>query len=383
MICKFDHTMKKLLLILILSNTMMFSQSERRVITTAVPFLMISSDARASGLGDQGVATSFDNFSQHWNPSKYIFSENSSGFGFSYTPYLNKIVNDVFLGNLTYYRKNSERSTWSFSLKYFSLGEVEILENPLDIPLIESPNEFTVDAAYSLKLNDNLALGIGGRFLFSDIKSQSFDSESGSASSVAVDIFVFYKSNLFRVLRNEGILRAGFNISNLGPKMKYSEFDRENFIPSNLKLGTGLEYFLDGSNSLTFTIELNKLLVPTPNVPVYDSSGETIVYYTQPTIGFLPGIFKSFGDAPGGFSEELKEITYSFGVEYSFNNSFKLRTGYFIENELKGSRNHLTLGAGFITNSNLKFDLSYLVSMSEIISPLENTLRLSIGYDLF
>lgn len=376
--------MKKILLFILLSTAFLgYSQKERRVITTAVPFLMISSDARASGIGEQGVATSFDNFSQHWNPSKYVFSENSSGFGFSYTPYLSKIVNDVFLGNLTYYRKNSERSAWSFSLKYFSLGDIDVLQNPLDIPIIESPNEFTIDAGYSLKLNENFGLGITGRFLLSDVKLQSFDAESQAATSVAVDISGFFQSDIVTIGRSNGILRAGFNISNLGPKMKYTDLGQESFIPTNLKIGSGFEFLSDNSNSLTVSFEINKLLVPTPSIPIYDSSETEIIAYRQDDIGFLSGIFKSFGDAPDGSSEELKELTYSFGLEYSFNESFFLRSGYFSEHELKGSRKFITLGTGFKTNSNLSIDLSYLISTSEIISPLENTLRFSLSYNLF
>ena len=376
--------MKKILIFISLFTAFLgYSQKERRVITTAVPFLMISSDARASGIGEQGVATSFDNFSQHWNPSKYVFSENSSGFGFSYTPYLSKIVNDVFLGNLTYYRKNSERSAWSFSLKYFSLGDIDVLQNPLDIPIIESPNEFTIDAGYSLKLNENFGLGITGRFLLSDVKLQSFDAESQAATSVAVDISGFFQSDIVTIGRSNGILRAGFNISNLGPKMKYTDLGQESFIPTNLKIGSGFEFLSVNSNSLTVSFEINKLLVPTPSIPIYDSSETEIIAYRQDDIGFLSGIFKSFGDAPDGSSEELKELTYSFGVEYSFNESFFLRSGYFSEHELKGSRKFITLGTGFKTNSNLSIDLSYLISTSEIISPLENTLRFSLSYNLF
>ena len=375
-------------LILVLLVSLLFSeninsQKERRVITTAVPFLLISSDARASGLGDQGVSTSADNFSQHWNQSKFIFTENNSGFGFSYTPYLSSVVSDVFLGNLTYFRRNSERSAWSFSLKYFSLGEIDILENPLDIPIVESPNEFTIDAGYGLRLSDNLSLGITGRFLLSDVKLQSFDSDTELASSIAVDISGFYQSNSFRIGSNDAIYRAGFNISNLGPKMKYSETGEENFIPSNFRIGSGLEFIYDSNNSLTLTIEINKLLVPTPNVPIYGPDGSTIVSYSQPDIGFLSGIFKSFNDAPDGLSEELKELTYSLGLEYSFNDVFFLRSGYFNEHELKGSRKFFTLGAGFNTQSNFQIDLSYLVSKSDVISPLENTLRFSLSYNIF
>ena len=161
-----------------------------------MPFLLISSDARASGLGDQGVSTSADNFSQHWNQSKYLFSESHTGFGFSYTPYLSSVVSDVFFGNLTYFKRRSERSVWSFSLKYFSLGEIDILENPLDIPVVESPNEFTIDAGYGLKLSDNFSIGITGRFLLSDVKLQSFNSETESRHLLLLIFLDFFNQTL-------------------------------------------------------------------------------------------------------------------------------------------------------------------------------------------
>ncbi len=355
---------------------------ERRVITTAVPFLMIASDARAAGIGEQGVATSMDNFSQHWNPSKYVFSESSSGISFSYTPYLSKLVNDIFLANISYYNKINERSAWSASLKYFSLGDIDILQNPLDIPIIENPNEFTIDAAYSLKLNENFALSVGGRFLLSDVKLQTLDSETEAASSVAVDISGFFESDITSYRNYDGILRAGFNISNIGPKMKYSKLNNgtESFLPTNLRFGTGFEFIFDSNNSFTISVELNKLLVPSPSEEVFNVDGD-LVAYRQPDVGFLQGIFNSFNDAPDGFSEELKELTYSLGLEYSFNKSFFLRSGYFSEHELKGSRKFITIGTGFNTDRNLKIDLSYLISTSDVISPLENTLRLSLGFN--
>jgi len=358
-----------------------FSQ-ERRVITTAVPFLMIASDARAAGIGEQGVATSMDNFSQHWNPSKYVFSESNSGFAFSYTPYLSKLVNDIFLANISYYNKTNERSAWSASLKYFSLGDIDILQNPLDIPIIENPNEFTIDAAYSLKLNENFSLSVGGRFLLSDVKLQTLDSETEAASSVAVDISGFFQSDIKSYKNYDGILRAGFNISNIGPKMKYSKLNNgtESFLPTNLRFGSGFEFIFDSNNSFTISVELNKLLVPSPSEEVFNVNGD-LVAYRQPDVGFLQGIFNSFNDAPDGFSEELKELTYSLGLEYSFNKSFFLRSGYFSEHELKGSRKFITIGTGFSTDRNLKIDLSYLISTSDIISPLENTLRLSLGFN--
>lgn len=355
---------------------------ERRVITTAVPFLMIASDARAAGIGEQGVATSMDNFSQHWNPSKYVFSESSSGIAFSYTPYLSKLVNDIFLANISYYNKINERSAWSASLKYFSLGDIDILQNPLDIPIIENPNEFTIDAAYSLKLNENFALSVGGRFLLSDVKLQTLDSETEAASSVAVDISGFFESDITSYRNYDGILRAGFNISNIGPKMKYSKLNNgtESFLPTNLRFGTGFEFIFDSNNSFTISVELNKLLVPSPSEEVFNVDGD-LVAYRQPDVGFLQGIFNSFNDAPDGFSEELKELTYSLGLEYSFNKSFFLRSGYFSEHELKGSRKFITIGTGFNTERNLNIDLSYLISTSDVISPLENTLRLSLGFN--
>ena len=358
-----------------------FSQ-ERRVITTAVPFLMIAADARAAGIGEQGVATSMDNFSQHWNPSKYVFSESNSGVAFSYTPYLSKLVNDIFLANISYYNKTNERSAWSASLKYFSLGDIDILQNPLDIPIIENPNEFTIDAAYSLKLNENFSLSVGGRFLLSDVKLQTLDSETEAASSVAVDISGFFQSDIKSYKNYDGILRAGFNISNIGPKMKYSKLNNgtESFLPTNLRFGSGFEFIFDSNNSFTISVELNKLLVPSPSEEVYNVNGD-LVAYRQPDVGFLQGIFNSFNDAPDGFSEELKELTYSIGLEYSFNKSFFLRSGYFSEHELKGSRKFITIGTGFSTDRNLKIDLSYLISTSDIISPLENTLRLSLGFN--
>ena len=357
-----------------------FSQ-DRRVITTAVPFLMISADARASGLGEQGVATTPDAFSQHWNPSKYVFSENLSGVGVSYTPYLRKLVSDVFLANINYFNVIDQRSAWSASFKYFSLGDIDIIQNPQDIPLLENPNEFTLDASYSLKLSEYFSMAVTGRFLMSDVKLQSVDSNSDSASSFAVDISGFYQSEEKNYNNFNGIWRLGFNLSNIGPRMKYEELGKENFIPTNLKLGSAFDFIFDPSNKLSLNLELNKLLVPSPSVPIYNSNNE-IIGYNQADVNFLSGIFKSFGDAPDGFSEELKEFTLAFGMEYLYNNSFAIRAGYFNENENKGARKYLTFGTGFKIDE-IKLDLSYLLSTSSVISPLENTLRFSFTYNFY
>ena len=365
-------------LILIFNVVFLFSQ-ERRVITTAVPFLMISADARASGLGEQGVATSPDAFSQHWNPAKYVFLDNKSGVGVSYTPYLSKLVSDVFLANLNYYNVIDERSSWSTSFKYFSLGDIDILQNPQDIPYLENPNEFTLDASYILKLNDNFSMGVTGRYLMSDVKLQSVDSDSSSASSFAVDISGFYQSDERAYENFNGLWRFGFNISNMGPKMKYEELGKNNFIPTNLKLGSAFDFIFDSSNKLSINLELNKLLVPSPSVPIYNSNDQ-IIGYNQADVTFLSGLFKSFGDAPDGFSEELKEITLSLGLEYTYNDSFALRVGYFGEIEDKGARKYVTFGTGFSLEE-IDLDLSYLLSSSSVISPLENTLRFSFTYN--
>ena len=355
-----------------------FSQ-ERRVITTAVPFLMISADARASGLGEQGVATTPDAFSQHWNPSKYVFSENLSAVGVSYTPYLSKLVSDVFLANLNYYNVIDQRSSWSASFKYFSLGDIDIIQNPQDVPILENPNEFTLDASYSLKLSEYFAMAVTGRFLMSDVKLQSVDSNSDSASSFAVDISGFFQSDEKAYDKFNGIWRAGFNISNIGPRMKYEELGKKNFIPTNLKIGGAFDFILDSSNKVSVNLELNKLLVPSPSEPIYNSNNQ-IIGYRQADVNFLSGIFKSFGDAPDGFSEELKEFTVALGAEYLYNDSFAVRMGYFNENEIKGARKYLTFGTGFKINE-INLDLSYLLSTSSVISPLENTLRFSFTYN--
>ena len=366
--------------VLLITSHLLFSQ-DRRVITTAVPFLMISADARASGLGEQGVATTPDAFSQHWNPSKYVFSDKLSSVGISYTPYLSKIVNDVFLTNVNFYNVIDQRSAWSASFKYFSLGDIDIIQNPQDIPILENPNEFTLDASYSLKLSEYFALAVSARFLMSDVKLQTVDADSDSASSFAVDISGFFQSDQKSYNNFDGIWRAGFNISNIGPRMKYEELGRKNFIPTNLKVGGAFDFIFDSSNKFSVNLEINKLLVPSPSEPIYNSNNE-IVGYKQSDVNFLSGIFKSFGDAPDGFSEELKEFTLAFGLEYVYNDNFALRAGYFNENEMKGARKYLTFGTGFQLED-FSIDLSYLLSTSNIVSPLENTLRFSFTYNFF
>ena len=356
--------------------------AQERVISTGVPFLLITPDARAAGMGEQGVATSVDAFSQQWNPSKYVFSESKSGFGVSYTPYLSKLVNDIFLANITYFNKNTDRSAWAASLKYFSLGDIvlnDLVAGSIIQQGVERPNELTLDFSYSLLLDTKFSMAVAARFIRSDLKISS-DIDASSANTLGVDIAGFYKSDLFDFQNNKARLRLGFNISNIGPRLKYDEGGQKNFIPTNLRIGSGLNVHLDSNNKISFNLEFNKLLVPSP-IAVFDENTGEILSYQQPDISFLSGIPESFNDAPDGLSEELKEITWGLGTEYNFQDSFALRGGYFNESLEKGSRRYFTLGAGFSLNF-ASIDISYLFSTSKVRNPLENTLRFSITFDL-
>ena len=358
-----------------------FAQKSNRVITTGVPFLLITSDARAAGMGDQGVATSADNFSQYWNPAKFVFSSNKKGFGLSYTPYLSKLVDDIFLGNVSYYSKMDKRSSWATSLRYFSLGDIQFndfIGGSIIDQGTERPSELTLDLSYALKLSQELSLAVAGRFIYSDLKVAR-DSDTSSASSFGVDIAAFYQSKIFDLKSNKAIFRSGLNISNIGPKLNYDSGEQRSFIPTNLRTGLGLDLLFDENNSLGFYTEFSKLLVPTP-VAVYDEN-QNLIGYSQPNIDFINGIFTSFSDSPDGLSEELSEITVALGLEYSFEDALSIRTGYFSESKEKGSRRYLTMGAGFNLNF-IDIDISYLFSTSGIRNPLENTIRFSLSLNL-
>lgn len=365
----------------LLSNTLVFSQEERdRVITTAVPFLLIAADARAAGMGDQGVATSSDAFSQQWNPAKYAFIESQQGIGVSYTPYLSNIVNDIFLGNLTYFNRLDDRSAVAASLRYFSLGSIETQGGFEEQPLLLSPNEMTFDVSYSLRLADNLSMAVAGRYLRSDLKLAVNSEDATAASTFGVDIAAFYQSENIFFKSFDGRIRAGANISNIGPKLKYDEVGQENFIPTNLKTGAGFDFIFDPSNRLGTYIEFNKLLVPTPKD--FDNDGDIDVEDEEEynNIGSIEGIFKSFGDAPDGFAEEMREVTWAFGAEYVFQDQFSLRSGYFHESDTKGSRQFVAVGAGFKYDP-VVIDVSYLFSTSDVVSPLEGTLRFGLVFN--
>ncbi|NDE28532.1 MAG: hypothetical protein EB076_00370 [Flavobacteriia bacterium] len=366
---------------LVFNASQLKAQNSNRVITTGVPFLMITPDARAAGMGELGVATSADTYSQQWNPAKYVFASSETSIGISYTPYLSKLVDDIFLGNINYYKKLNERSAWATSLRYFSLGDIqfnELIGGSIVDQGYERPTELTLDLSYALKLSEQISMAVAGRYIRSDLKITT-DADTSSANSLGIDIATYFESSVFDLGTKEGLFRSGLTISNIGPRLNYDIGGQKNFIPTNLKLGFGLDLIYDDTNRLGIYTEFNKLLVPTP-VAVYDTNAR-FMGYQQPDIDFLSGIFTSFSDAPDGLSEELSEITMALGFEYRFQDSFSLRSGFFNENQNKGSRRYLTMGAGFDLNF-IEIDISYLFSASNVRNPLENTLRFSVALQL-
>jgi len=351
-----------------------------RTITTAVPFLLIASDARAGGLGDQGVATRPDAYSQQWNPSKYAFIKQKQGVGVSYVPYLRQLVDDINIGQINYYNRITERSAFAGSFRYFNYGEIRARQGPNDIPLTLKPNQFSVDLSYALKLSDQISMAVTGRYLRSDLKLQTSNADASAANSFGVDISTYYKGERGNYGDFVGRWRAGANISNVGPKISYDDAGQESFIPTNLRLGGAFDFILDDANTITTSAEFSKLLVPTPS----DSNNDGNITREDDwsNKGAFEGIFSSFGDAPGGLSEEIKEVTWSLAAEYWYEDSFAFRLGYFNESKDKGFRKYLTLGAGFRYNI-IQIDLSYLFSTAAAVqSPLEGSLRFSLSFNL-
>ncbi len=382
--------MKKIAILLFCLSIAQISKAQERVITTGVPFLLVAADARSAGMADQGVATSPDAFSQQYNPAKYAFALDKQGVSVSYTPYLTDLVNDISLGQLTYYNRINERSAFAGSLRYFGLGEIELRQNFDDIPQIVKPNELAVDASYSLQLSETFSMAVAGRYIRSNLRIPDGNSDAKPASSFAVDVAGYFQSEEVAYTDFNGRWRGGFNFQNLGPKIKYdagtSDDNSANFLPANMKIGAGFDFILDDYNKVAVGVEFNKLLVPTPQDPDIDGDGDVTPEERTQTnddyrkISWVSGIFKSFGDAPDGFSEELKEFTYSVAAEYTYQESFALRLGYFNESELKGARKFFSLGAGFKYNI-VKVDVSYLFSASKVKNPLENTLRFSLTFN--
>lgn len=362
---------KKLFLGLgISAGVLAFSQSNQTVLTGA-PFLRVSPDARAGGMGDQGVATSADVFSQFWNPAKYSFSKTSSAIGLNYTPWMNKLTNDTFLVYLPFYTflGDEERSTLSASIYYFNMGEVELTDLPYGnsgdpISLgTAAPNEFSIDIAYGLKLSDSYSMAVTGRFIRSDIGGgYNSNNTLKPANTFAVDVSGYYYSPKHESISGfEGRFKGGWAIQNLGPRLDYTgDEDSRSYLPTTARLGLGYDLYPDDLNRFGLSFEASKILVPGP-----DTNG------TIPNVGVIEGIGKSFSNK--------KSIMFSGAAEYSYDDSFAVRAGYYTESPEQGARQYATVGVGF-KYASFGLDLAYLINTSKVNTALDNTLRFGLTW---
>ncbi|MEG1544969.1 MAG: type IX secretion system outer membrane channel protein PorV [Tannerellaceae bacterium] len=351
-------------------------------INTAIPSLSIAPDARGGGMGDIGVATTPDVNSQYWNPAKYAFQYSKAGVSLSYTPWLRKLVNDVALANLSGFYKlgNSDMQAIGASLRYFSLGEIPMYEYGGQQYNTVSPYELSVDVSYSRKLSDNYSMAVALRYIRGDMGAGEEDLQAGNA--FAADLSGYLEK--YVILGNSECLWSfGFNVSNIGSKVSYNGGTTNQFLPTNLKLGTGLLYPIDDYNQIAFYLDLNKYLVPSE--PIQGTTDEEKEQYIKDkedynTMSPISGIFKSFGDSPNGFKGELQEIRVSVGAEYNYNEQFFVRGGYFYENPNMGNRQYFSVGAGF-RMSVFQLDAAYLISTVQS-NPLDQTLRFSLSFDM-
>jgi len=351
-------------------------------ITTAVPLLLIAPDARAGAMGDAGVATTPDANSIHWNPSKMAFIKDDMGFSVSYTPWLRQLVPDINLAYLSGYKRIDKDQVLGATLLYFSLGNIVFTNIVGEVTGDFNPNEFAIDIAYARKLSTKFSGGLALRYIYSNLTGGAFltgGQETHAGQSIAADVSAYYQNDI-TVGGKDAVLGVGVNISNIGSKISYTESAKRSFIPINMRLGTSLAVDLDNYNTLSFAADINKLLVPTPPEYDTDSAGNRfMVAGKNPDRSVVSGMFGSFGDAPGGFKEEMREITYSFGLEYWYDKQFAIRAGYFYEHATKGNRKYFTLGAGLKYNV-FGIDFSYLIPTGQI-NPLENTLRFTLLFD--
>ena len=384
---------KRLPAILILLQTLFFyipcssqilsngQQLEYNPVLTAVPFLTITPDARHSAMGDAGVATSADANAQYWNAAKGIFAGSPYGISFSYAPWLTQLAKGIHLSYLSgYYQLNTNEVIGS-SLRYFTIGEVQITNHAGTTERTVSPNEFAVDISYSRRLSEKWSGGISMRYIRSDLSSGSTDYQSEAGNAFSSDISFYYRKEWMGNNNRERYRSFGIQVSNIGTKISYDNGRHEGFIPANLRVGAGFGRKLAENHSVLFAIDVNKLLVPTPREVVRSNgNGElTVVTDSYSNKTSLEGIFSSFGDAPGGFDEELKEITAGIGAEYSFKEQFMLRGGYFYEHPDKGSRNYITAGIGVKFNV-FGLDLSYLVPNGGANNAMSNTFHFTLTF---
>jgi hypothetical protein len=362
-------------------------QEQVNTITTAVPFLMIAPDARAAAMGDAGVSSAPDVNSLHWNPAKYAFIDKEMGLALSYTPWLRSLVNDINLSYLSGFRRIDDIQTVAASLIYFSLGDIQFTDNVGNPMGTFRPSEFAISGAYARKLGENISGSIAARYIHSNL-TQGQDvslQETRPGRSIAADVSAYYTRDLDWT--SPANFSAGINISNIGQKISYSDEVQSDFIPVNLRFGPTLTMALDEFNTIAFSLDINKLLVPTPPIyerdaggVVYDADNRPVILRGQdPNRSVVSGMFGSFSDAPGGFSEELQEFSFAAGAEYWYDNQFAIRGGYFHEHQSKGNRKYFTLGLGLKYNV-FGLDFAYLVPVLQR-SPLENVLRFSLTFD--
>jgi hypothetical protein len=361
-----------------------------RVITTAVPFLTISPDARHAALGDAGVATSPDANSTYWNPAKLVFIDKAYGGAISYTPWLGKITNDMWISYLSGFYKITREQAVALSFKYFDLGDFYARDANNQDQGTFSPREFSIDVTYSRLLTENLSVGITGRYIHSNLLGSyngSTITDTKPGNSAAADIGVYYSKQLRGAKTNTLSLAA--SISNIGAKLTYSGDENKDFLPTNLRLGGAFTTELDPYNSFTFILDINKLMVPSPPVYEtvngeiqYDANGDPIILKGKdPNRALLSGMFGSFSDAPDGFSEEIKECILNMGIEYWYNKTFAGRIGYFNESRMKGNRKYLTVGVGF-RKQRFGIDVAYLVPTNGRENPLAETVRFSLLFQI-
>jgi hypothetical protein len=349
-------------------------------IISAVPFLRIVPDARSAAMGDAGIAMSADANSMHHNASKLAFIDSDMGLAASYSPWLRSLgLQDVYMAYLAGYKRLDEFQTLGVSLRYFALGDLQFTDINGGSLGVGRPNEFEIALAYARKLSDNFSAGITGKFIYSNLAGgQQIDNQDIIAAKAgAVDISFTYQKKT-----NNGMLRFGTAFSNIGSKISYTKSQFKDFLPGNFGIGAALELDLDQYNQLTFTVDINKLLVPTPIDPDsadYDKNGNGFPDYREKSL--FSGVFGSFGDAPNGFREEIRELMYSIGFEYWYNKQFAFRGGYYYEHPTKGNRQFLTAGLGLKYNV-FGLNVSYLVPTSNQRSPLDNTLRFTLVFHL-
>ncbi|OSY88136.1 hypothetical protein WH52_08955 [Tenacibaculum holothuriorum] len=348
--------MRKIPFLLAIIACSVFKVQAQSINTTAMPFLLITPDARAGGMGDIGVATSSDAFSIFHNPAKTAFNQNQISIGLNYTPWLRNLTDDIFVGGASYVNRFKENSAWGVDIKYFSLGTVNLTNPDGSANGTENPNELAITGIYSLKLSERFSMGIGLKYIHSNYQIRSANSNLSPVNAFAVDISGYYQSDEENYGNFNGRYRFGFNIANIGPKVNYTNAaNNDSFIPTNLKLGGGFDFIFDDYNTLGLNVEFTKLLVSSDN-----------------TDGWVEGIFSSFDNLTP---------TWALGAEYMYNNAFAVRAGYFHESADNGQRQYFTMGAGFKARA-FSLDLSYLINSADVNNPLENTLRFSLAFDL-